>query len=150
MAPKVKAILKPYTGRPPVLDDLGLGNRRTKYNELTWAKACATARKLDAATEGWQKLVPTLTISHGTDPYAVTQYKDLPDPCGPGAVKRALREARRLIEEDGNILTSVSGHMRYTAGGDQPRHHASWQFGGYAREGSMFAGAARRGLRRRR
>lgn len=142
MAPKAKAVFRPDTGRLPTLDDLSLGNRSTKYNDLTWAKACATKRKFDAAT-GWQKLVPTLTIAYGADPHAPMRRMDWPDPCAPNAVKQALAEARRRVEEDGSILASVFGQMAYTAGGDQPGHRARWGFGEYAREGSMFAGAAR-------
>ncbi|MBK7823027.1 MAG: hypothetical protein IPJ61_18760 [Tessaracoccus sp.] len=135
-------MFRPATGRLPTLDDLSLGNRSTKYNDLTWAKACAAKHKFDTAT-GWRKLVPSMTVSYGADPHAPMKHMDWPDPCAPNAVKRALGEARRLVEEDGNIFAAVSGRMRYTAGGDQPGHHASWSLGEYAREGSMFAGAVR-------
>lgn len=141
MATKAKAVFRPES-RLPTLNDLSLGNRATKYNDLTWAKACAAKRKFDGAT-GWRQLVPTLTVSYGTDPRAPATYVDQPDPCAPAAVKSALAEARRRVEEDGAVVASVFGRMRYTVGGDHPGHHAFWDFGRYAREGSMFAGVTR-------
>ena len=40
MATKAKVVFRPES-RLPTLNDLSLGNRATKYNDLTWAKACA-------------------------------------------------------------------------------------------------------------
>lgn len=147
MAMKSKAVFRPAS-RSPTLRELSLGNKRTEFNDLTWAKACAAKRKFDE-TPGWRRLMPTLTLSYGIDPHTPATYVDQPDPCAPTAIKRALGEARRRVEEDGAVVASVFGRMQYTAGGDQPGHHAYWDFGRYAREGSAFAGTRRLPARRR-
>ena len=144
--PKVAAVFTPPSDHDtPDLDDLGLGNRATRYNKLTWERACKVVAQ--TGTGGGNPLRPELKIGYyrkSSGEGAIRE--DAADPCARGAVKQALKRAQGLVETNQAISAFVYGRMQYTFGGDQPRHHARWGFGEWRRadDAGQLDGARRR------
>lgn len=149
--PKVPAKFTPAydAAERPYLGDLNLGNRATKFNKLTWERGC----KLVAQTAaGGNRLIPELRLGHArVSSGEPIKWEDVPDPCAPGAVKKTLKRAQAMVENNQAISAYVVGNMRYVFGGDQPGHRARWDFGTWEREDGhgQLDGSRRRRTRRR-
>lgn len=72
----------------------------------------------DAASRGGNSLRATLTL-HYARKYTgePVKYEDVEgDPCAPGAVKKALKRAQTMVENNEAISAGVDGRMRYSFG----------------------------------
>lgn len=151
---KVKKI---DAGRPPVRRDLSLGNRATEMNDLTWQAACKLHNEGGKKSAfGTNRLIAEATITRFNVPPGESghgvygTYEQINEPCAPKAIANALTAGKKAIERGEFSYVTISGRMRYVFGGDQPRHNARWDFGGWERDDGDGLSRARRVPRRRR
>jgi hypothetical protein len=138
-------------GSLPTRSELSLGNKSTKYGDLTWAAACkvhkdletsGTSNKLIVAGEFRYYDVPAGHSGQGI--YA--QREAIINPCGPRAIAGFLATAKKMVETGAASSVDVVTTANYAVGHSQPGHHARWDHGGWERDDGL--GRTRRTKRR--
>lgn len=134
--------IKREPGKLPARYELSLGNKSTKYSDLTWPAACKVA-----ATSGGNPLRVKATLYHAFVPPGESgqgiygTYTDIPQPCEPRAISNALKRAKKMVEDGEASIADVTSQAEYVHGGSHQGHHAHWRHGGWERDDAGLAGA---------
>lgn len=140
-------------GSLPTRSELSLGNKSTKYGDLTWTAACKVHKDLEASGTSNKLIVngelryydvPVGHSGHGV--YA--QREAIINPCGPRAIASFLTTAKKMVETGAASSVAVITEAHYAAGHSQRGHHARWEHGGWERDDGL--GRARRATKRKR